>query len=630
MSATPKTFFTRNSVLTVLLLLGLLVEANLLARRFLVGRVDLTEDREYTIAEASRRLVEGLQDRLVVTAYFTPRDKVPGHFVPAWRRIADLLEEYRAYSRGRLFVEFIDPAEQTEARADAERMGVRAFPVTALEREKVSQQAIYMGLVLRYQERNRTIPVIRPGEVASIEYQITTAIKSLVAEKNPRIAFFSREPEKPPKMKGFELPTPPERIFQALRDALAERVEVLDVKLKKDLVPKDVDVLVCPRPKEVSAHERFAIDQYLMRGGRLLVLLDRAEYPGAENFRRKEIQTGLDDLLEHWGIRAPNALVFENAQACAAMPRRSVIKIGAGQLPVTQAIPYPFWAVASDQWEGFSKENPATARLSEAVFLWASPVEAIPDRLAASGLTSEWLVRSSPRSWRTEKVDQTLPDERTLGSLELELVKQEPSRTTIALSISGSFSSFFEGKEAPAPEKERPTDKDPESRPAPDVLTKSPETRVVVVGDADFAADYALGRQPGQSKNFLFLANLIDWLALDPDLIAIRSRGARDRGLAGLRERRERTFEELGVRPGAAITREELQGKQEKVEEELQRFKDRIKYAHLVGLPLLVVLFGVARTFLQAREKRAYLQRYAAAPAKGTAPAAQPAAGRTA
>ncbi|MGH7150697.1 MAG: hypothetical protein ACREIU_08370, partial [Planctomycetota bacterium] len=181
---------------------------------------------------------------------------------------------------------------------------------------------------------------------------------------------------------------------------------------------------------------------------------------------------------------------------------------------------------------------------------------------------------------------------------------------------------FFEGKEAPPPEKERPTEKDPETRPAPPFVTKGADTRVVVVGDSDFAANYVLGtRAPAQSRNFLLLANLVDWLALDPDLIAIRSRGTRDRALTGLRDRRERYLEEAGVRPGATFTREELQGKQDQVEERLQRFKDRVKYAHLLGLPLAVVLFGVARTLLRAREKRAYLNRFAGpAASKSRAP----------
>jgi gliding motility-associatede transport system auxiliary component len=625
-SASPKTFFTRNAVLTVALLLGILVEANLLARRLLVQRADLTQDKEYTLDEASRRLVGGLKDRLVITAYFTPRDKVPGHFVPPWRRIADLLEEYRAYGRGRVVVEFVDPTEESEARAQAERMGVRPFPVTVLEREQVSQQAIYMGIVMRYEERNKTIPMIRPAEVASIEYQITTAVKSLVAERNPRVAFFSREPDKPPKMKGFELPTPPERIYQVVRDALAERVEVLDVKLKRDLVPADVDVLVCPRPREVTAHEKFAIDQFVMRGGRLLVLLDRAEYPQAENLRRKEIPLGFEDLLEHWGIRVPNALIVENAQASGAMQQQQRVKIGAGEFTVPRAIPYPFWPRVSDEWQGFSKDNPATGRLGEAVFLWVNPVETVPERLAATGLSSEWLLRSSPRSWRTEKVDQVYPDDRTLGALELELVKEKPAPSTFAVAVSGSFPSFFEGKEAPPPEKERPTDKDPETRPAPPILTKGVDTRVVVVGDSDFAATYVLGtRAPAQSKNFLLLANLVDWLALDPDLIAIRSRGSRDRPLTALSEHRERYREEFGIRPGAdlsGLTKEDYQAKLDQAEERLQAFKDRVKYAHLLGLPLAVVLFGVVRTVLRSREKRAYLNRFAgAAASKSRAPA---------
>ncbi len=624
MSASPKTFFTRNAILTVALLLGILLEANLLARRLLLARADLTEDREYTLADASRRLVGGLKDRLVITAYFTPRDKVPGYFVPDWRRIADLLEEYRAFGRGRVVVEFVDPAKESEAREKAERMGVRPFPIRVLEREQISQQTIYMGIVMRYEERNKTIPMIRPAEVASIEYQVTTAVKSLVAERNPRVALFSREPDKPPKMKGFELPTPPDRIYQVLRDALGERVEVVDVKLKRDLVPADVDVLVCPRPREVTAHEKFSIDQFVMRGGRLLVLLDRADYPQAENLRRKEIPLGFEDLLEHWGFRVPNALIVENNQASAAMQQPQRVKVGAGEITVPRAIFYPFWPRVSEEWQGFSKDNPATARLGQAIFLWVNPVEAIPERLAAAGLSSEWLLRSSPRSWRTEKVDQVFPDERTLGALELELVKEKPAPSTFAIAVSGSFPSFFEGKEAPPPEKERPTDKDPETRPAPPIVTKGADTRVVVVGDSDFAANYVLlsSRVPSEGPNFLLLANLVDWLALDPDLIAIRSRGTRDRSLTALRDRRERYLEELGLRPGATLTREELQSKQDEVEERLQAFKDRVKYTHLLGLPLAVVLFGVVRAALRAREKRAYLNRFAgAAASKSRAPA---------
>jgi len=594
--------FTGNSILTAVLVVAVGAEVAFLSRNHLVKRFDFTADREYTIAEPSRRIVASLPDRLVVKAFFTPTEKVPSQYVLWFQSVRDLLEEFAAYSAGRVALQFIDPAEGSEASQEAGRFGIQPIQVRAIERDEIVTKLVYVGLVLRYRDKDKTIPAIVPGQVASMEYQLTTAIKALTAEEPTRIAFFSREPPKPPAMRGMELPTPPERVFQELRNGLGERYKIEDVTLAKKAVPENADVLVALRPENVTEHEKFAIDQFLMRGGRLLVMLERAKFNPATGMRAERIESGIDDLLAHWGVEIPSTLVFD--RECEKIGIRTEQRVGNLVLQGVTPVAYPYFPLVSAQRaDGFSKTHPATATLSQVFLRFAWPVDLVPDRLAEAGLQAEVLVQSSPKSWRDPEIEVLPRDSTLLQSRELKLAEAGEKRSPLVVALVGSFPSLFAGKPAPSPEGTETT----ETRPAP--IERGPETRVVIVGDAEFAQDAMMrpgpGVSPSDTPNFHLVANLVDWLTLDQDLIQIRSRGTTDRRLADMRTE---ILDDLGgIEP--EMTPEAARARIEKAADLAAAKRRRIEWANYLGVPILVVLFGLVRFTVRRAQKAAYLGR---------------------
>ena len=168
------------SLIFLLIVGGILILLNVLAAYFPSPRIDLTKNELFSLAEGSERLCSSLDDRLEVTAYFT--ENLPPPFNATERQVRDLLAEYAAASNGKIIVRFVNPndeAKQQAARAD----GVQPVAHQKIEEDQVAVVEGYRGIVLRYLDRTRTVPVIQ--DTTGLEYTITAAIKELVGERKP-------------------------------------------------------------------------------------------------------------------------------------------------------------------------------------------------------------------------------------------------------------------------------------------------------------------------------------------------------------------------------------------------------------------------------------------------------------
>ena len=257
-----------------------------------------------------------------------------------------------------------------------------------------------------------------------------------------------------------------------------------------------------------------------MRGGKVAFLLNKIN----ANLQARMGQpndTGLEDMLQDYGIRI-NPDLIRDAQ-CANI---SVMQ-QQGPFTVQSQIPFPYIPLASN----FSRDNPIVKDLQGLLFHFVSSV----DTSAASGkgLKAEVLVRSSKRSGRQTGFFMIDPFQRyTAADLAEDGIP-------MAAVVEGSFKSFFAGKQPSA------------------VLTVSPQTRIIVVGDGDFMKDEYLGNR----ANLTFFANIVDYLADDAGLITIRSKNV--------------------VTPP--------------LEQVSDGTKQLLKYANLIGPPLLIIGYGLFR-----------------------------------
>lgn len=543
-SGTAKGLYTATVVLLVALIL---VAANLIVSRIL-ARVDLTQDKEFTISKATREVLRDLDDMVTINVYFSKR--LPPNLATLRRNIDDILREYQAYSHGKVRVEYIDPSEDSEEEQKLRFLGIPQIQLNVLEKDQLQVINGYMGLAILYADRHQSIPVVQ--DVYTLEYDLTAGIIQVLSTQKRVVGYLTGigEPEL-------------NRDFEPLGRLLAQTYEVRPVDMDggRQPVPPEINTLIVARPTSVAPRIQWQIDQFIMRGGRVLFLVDPLKLDDQMGLMNPTpITSGLDEMLAHYGVRVDRAMVQD----------RVCENAGFSQGYIRYSVAYPAWPkVAGPQ---LSSENPITSRLESLVLPWCSPLELLVpaagerDTTAAGGprapqpdIRATVLARSSPAAWlQRGRYDLTPP-----SPFQMQRPPEGGQAYPLAVALVGSLRSFFDGKPIP---------------PAPgdslgiagggSTIGQSPETQVIVIGNSQFAAANFLSMFPGNQE---FILNAVDWMTLGDKLIAIRSRGAVDRP--------------LGIASTGA--------------------KTVFKYANTFGMAILVAVFGVVRFQMRRRARRA-------------------------
>jgi ABC-type uncharacterized transport system involved in gliding motility auxiliary subunit len=169
-----------------LLILSILVLINILGLRFF-HRFDLTENRMFTLSEASKSLIKSLDDKFTVKAYFT--SDLPPEYANNRRELKDLLDEYRAYGGGNFQYEFIDPGKKEELEQEAQKYGIPPVQVQVLKEDKLQIEKAYMGMVFLFGDKQERVPVIQ--STSNLEYEISSAVKKMTSAELKKIGFLT-------------------------------------------------------------------------------------------------------------------------------------------------------------------------------------------------------------------------------------------------------------------------------------------------------------------------------------------------------------------------------------------------------------------------------------------------------
>jgi gliding-associated putative ABC transporter substrate-binding component GldG len=462
-------------------------------------RIDLTGRRIYSLSRASRDVVRSLNDRLTIKAYFS--NDLPAQFAANARYIRDKLADYKAYARGMVHYEFTDPAGDETLQQEALQYGIQPVAVQVVERDKMEVKQIYMALAFIYEGRSESIPLVQ--DINGLEYDLTTTIRRVSLTELPVIGFLS----------GHGMATP-EAGLSHWRDQLEQHYQVRTVSLDSfKTVPPDVTTLVLVGPTSgLSPWERYAVDQFIMNGGRTAWLLDvvSADLQQAQQGLAEPLELGMDAWLAHYGIRVRTALVMDSESTMIRVSQRQ------GLFQVQSMIPYPFFP----QVRRFDRDLPLVKDLTPVTFFYVSPVEsdlAVPDSVKAT-------VSDTVNVWPFTNPELTvLPIAFTSENSSLQegffFIQPNPMMGRagfqggpypVAAVVSGNFRSAFGSPPAV-----------PDSVILAPQVTGPVENRLVVFGDATFATDDYVGATEG---NMQLLRNLADWLGQDEALIGIRSK----------------------------------------------------------------------------------------------------------
>jgi len=524
-----KTTFSLSNISYIVLLLAVLALINLISINFFT-RVDLTEGGIYSLSPASKAAVKDLSDRLTVKCYFSK--DLPAPYSSTSQYLRDQLEEYRAQSNGNFYFEFVDPADEKELEAQANSFQVMPVQLNVIEKEKIELKKCYLGMVFLYQDKHETIPVVQ--NTAGLEYDITSTVKKITADKIPQIGF----------LQGHGEPAPFEEM-SAMAGALQKNYQITIVDLSAgNPVPPDLNALFIVRPTQpFSDWDLFAIDQYMMKGGKLGLLASQVD-ANLQDGRAVRTALNIDEFTSNYGFRINGDLVTDQQCGMVNIQQRQ------GFFTFTNAMPYPFFPIVRN----FSKDNSIVRDMENVNLYFVSSIDtSLAARDTSAGYKMEVIARTSDKANRQVgrfEINPMSPQFRTmtftLGNLPLAAV------------ITGSFKSFFTGKEIPVSPVEGKAFEG-------EFTPQSPETRIVVVGDGKFAIDQYLTSK----ANADFFMNMVDWLAQDESLIHIRTR-------------------EVSARP---------------LNEVSEPMKKVVKYANIFIPPLLIILIGVVRWQLRRRAK---------------------------
>lgn len=516
-----------NYLALVLIVLGIIAVLNfLLFRHF--ARIDLTQDRRYTLTSSTKGVLKNLDDIVTIKLYFSK--KLPPYLVNLKREIVDILDEYRAYAVGNLSLKFIDPTDDPQLQQELRFMGIPQVQLNIIERDQAQLTNVYFGAAIFYADKKEALPFI--NDTRNLEYDLTSSLVKVTSTETKTVGILAGAPSDLSKD------------YQVSQQLLGKQYKVERVELSGEAgISKVINTLIVAAPRELNNHQNYEIDQFLMRGGKIVFLIDTIEIAEG-TLQGSPFSSGIDDLLEHYGIKVEQNLVLDRSNVPAAF--RSGF--------MTFQIPYPFWVKVMSK--GFSPDNPAVSNLESLVLPWTSSVTTLKEN--ATGATITELAKSTPFSFVRKGFYMLDPQQNFLSP------GMKTESYTLALAASGKFKSFFADK--PVPTTEEKSDKK-KAEPPKETIKESPDTQMVVIGNARFINDDFLTQF---KENQVFLLNIIDWLTLGEQLIGIRSLGVTDRPL----------------------------------QETTEQVKSLIKSLNMFGIPALLILFGLINFYLRRRRKR--------------------------
>jgi ABC-type uncharacterized transport system involved in gliding motility auxiliary subunit len=502
--------------LTLLILATLFIALTMLSNNLLRGmRLDLTEDDLYTVSAGTENILASIEEPINLYFFFS---QDASKNVPVVRtyatRVQELLEEYVLAADGKLILHTIDPAPFSDAEDQATQFGLQAIPVGT------SGESLYFGLAgTNAVDDVAVIPFFQPDKEAFLEYELSELIYGLANPKKPVIGLLSTLPM---EGGGFNPVTQQGQASWVITEQLNQLFDVRSLGQSVTTIDEDIDVLMLVHPKDLPEQTLYAIDQFVLGGGKALIFIDPhadAEMvnPDPNNPTAAMLASrasSLTPLLEPWGVTMADAVVVGD--------RRYALPVSAG--PNQAAVPH--LGILGIDNSGLAQEDVVLAELDTINMALAGYLE--PKEEATS--TLEPLVTSSALA-------MPIPTER-MGLLQDPKQLQqgfEPTGETYVLAarLQGNVKSAFpNGPPGNASEGENAANEDQQSPPKDNHLSESKAPiNLIVIADTDLLTDRLWVRTQnffGQrivtawANNADFVVNALDNLTGNNDLISIR------------------------------------------------------------------------------------------------------------
>jgi ABC-type uncharacterized transport system involved in gliding motility auxiliary subunit len=431
------------------------------------------------------------------------------------QQVEDLLSAYRQASKGKLVVEKLDPKPDSDAEDSARLDGVEGQMTSILGGDK-----IYMGLSISMLDEKVALPWLDPQRERQLEYDISRAIARVINPTPPTIGIMSALPifgsaQNPMMMRQMGQQPQEPWVFVS---ELKKDFTVKEIPMTATKIDDDVKLLVVVQPRDISDAAQYAIDQFVLRGGRLLAFVDPHAYFDQKHDQMAQVlgessgQSSLAKLLKGWGLDMDLNKVAADTTFAAQNPQNG------GKMP----------AVLLVNREGINPDDIVTSEIDNVVLPFAGVFTGKP----ADGLKETVLMHTTKESELVEGMTASIAGDQIMKDF-------KPSNVEYALAVrlTGKFKTAF--PDGP------PKGESAATNAAPQLKESKTDGAVVLVGDSDLLADqvcvqiqefmgYRVPRPVNGNLNFF--QSMVEQLSGDDNLISLRSRASISRPFTRLRE----------------------------------------------------------------------------------------------
>jgi len=488
------------SATNILILCAALVCLNFIAAQVNL-KLDLTHDRLYTLSEGSRAIVDHVEDDTVIQYFFSRSEaNLPIMLKDYGRRVQELLAQFASLSP-RLRLEVYNPRPDSDEEEMAARNGIHAA-------QTANSSTFCMGAALQFQDQTYTIPFFDPRKEIFLEYEIASLLARARETENRKVLGL---------LSGVALTaqefTQPYLAQQATQEdwlfvkELERIFEVKELAVTVEEIPTGIDLLLVLHPLTMSEKTEYAIEQYILCGGKATIIVDPSartvpdtSQNAAQYGRQTASRSNAANLFTSLGVEYNELLVAADRQNSTRVKSRS------------GPVQYPFWL--SLNGDSFNHEQIITNQLNS--MLLVEPGFFKPKLGTKFEFTPLISTSASPGTISSSQLTSITPQNTNIYTT-------VNGPLALAALVTGSFSATFSGKPA-------------DSQYAGKHLSQATEKNtVLLIGDVDFINNsYSLRKLNflGQSitqplnQNVAFLTNALEFLSGSTELISIRSRGS--------------------------------------------------------------------------------------------------------
>jgi len=478
--------------------------------------------------QSGGNIFEQLADDVKITAYISEDKRLPKILKTLKLDISNLFAEYKEKSNSKLRVNIVAP---DAGDGQIAKMILKKYGFKPMSASLLDKNTFYFYVLLESSKQKVQIPLPSDYKIDEFKRDLNAGIKRFASGFLKTVGMVT------PRSTNPFMAQLGESEYDKLKKAISINQTVKKVDLKKGNIPGDIDILLVAAPKNLADIELFAIDQFLMQGGTVIV----ASSPFGASLKDNKLiavkqRSGLEKWFEQNGVMIDETFVMDSQNASFPVPVTR--NAGGFSFQEIKMLDYPYFP---DIREGLSKDNGITASLGQLSMAWPSPI-IVDDKLNQKRKVTNLLL-SSKASWTSSSSD-IMPRLRADGSAPFP-AGSDTGEKLMGVLIEGKFNSYFKNKPSPL----LGTSDTEKTELYSGVISHSSDAaRLILFSSNEFIRDQSvrfLTSAQGSTylNSYQLMANTIDWSLEDRGLLTIRSRGHFNQTLPPMTQSHQKKWE---------------------------------------------------------------------------------------